>query len=145
LVGLPLAGICWKEILMRLLRVGLVVCASLWIATCGGSPAAPSTPPSSGPAPASTGQRLAWDQPANSSQEVAAFQFTLFIDGRTSTLSDVQCGSTRAPAGFPCSGRLPTLAAGQHVLEMTAALGGMVSARSAPLTISVASTAADVE
>ena len=131
---------------MRLLRLGSVLCAAVSIAACGGSPAAPSAPTPTGPSPATGGQRLAWDQPASSAQEVAAFQFALFVDSRASALSEVQCGSTRVTAGFPCSGRLPSLAAGQHVLEMTAALGGVVSPRSAALTITVASsTTADAE
>src|SRR5688500_7379157 len=120
-------------------RMAAFVSAGLVVASCGGSPIEPS-PAGSGDAPPTTAgrSRLAWDQAAASSQALATFQFTLYLDGQRATLEDVRCPGATTPAGFSCSGLLPVLTAGRHVLEVTATVAGIESPRSPALTITAA-------
>ena len=121
-------------VLLALLTVG-----------CGGSP-----PPTPSPGP-STGEtitgreRLGWDQSASSAAELATFRYAIYVDGTRSEVADANCGGTAGAAGFACSGRLPAMSNGAHTLELAAFFdaGGIVeSAKSAPLRVTVAGTAA---
>ena len=81
------------------------------------------------------GERMAWDQPAASVQAARAYTYRLFIDGVQSALTDVRCSDTRTSAGYECSGLPPSMAAGQHSLEVAAVSGNMQSAASAPILV----------
>lgn len=112
---------------------------------CGGS-----TPPTPSPGPGTsetiTGrERLGWDQAASSTAELATFRYAIYVDGTRSEIADANCGATAGAAGFACSGRLPAMSNGTHTLELAAFIdaGGIVeSAKSAPLRVTVAGTAA---
>lgn len=85
-------------------------------------------------------ERIGWDQPASSSAELSTFRYAIYVDGTRSEIAETVCSSTAAAGGFPCSGRLPSMSAGTHVLEIAAFIdaGGIVEGgRSAPLQITV--------
>ena len=117
------------------------------IAACGGSsPTSPSGGGGSegggGGTPAlgqvivlKGGERMAWDQAAASVQVARAYTYRLFIDGVQSALTDVRCSDTRTSAGYECSGLLPSMAVGQHGLEIAAVSANMQSAVSAPILV----------
>ena len=67
------------------------------------------------------------------------------MDGVRSEMADVTCGTTAGTAGFPCSGRLPPMSNGSHVLELAAFVdsGGILEgARSSPFRVTVTGVAA---
>lgn len=119
--------------------------ALLTIVGCGRTP--PPTPsPGPGTGETITGrERLGWDQPASSTAELATFRYAIYVDGTRSEIGDANCGAAAGPGGFACSGRLPAMSNGSHTLELAAFYdaGGIVeSAKSAPLTVTVAASAA---
>ena len=122
----------------------LVVVLGLWGAACGTSQLSPTPVPSETPVAGvvvSGGARLSWDQSGSSAQEVSAYQYTLYLDGRPQALSDTRCGPTGPSGAYPCSGLLPSMSSGQHVLELSAAIRGVESPRSAPLTVTATASA----
>ena len=93
--------------------------ALLLAGACSGSqPPTTPTPPGNTPETITGRERLGWDQQANSAEELATFRFAVYVDNVRGILADVTCGSTAGPAGFPCSGRLPAMSNGSHVLEL---------------------------
>jgi glucose/arabinose dehydrogenase len=121
-----------------------VLPCALWLAAmaCGGSDSAPAPGPSPGPGGGDTingTERLGWNQAAANAVELATFRYAIYVDGTRSEIADASC----SPAGdaFACSGRLPALSAGSHVIEVaTFVLDGssvIESPRSAPLTVTV--------
>ena len=75
--------------------------------------------------------------------ELATFRYAIYVDGARSEVADVRCSGTAGAAGFPCSGRLPAMSNGTHVLEIASFIdaGGIVeSARSAAFRVTVAGT-----
>src|SRR5688572_19995265 len=71
--------------------------------------------PGSGEAPVVRGgERLAFDQAAPSSSELARYQFALYVDGSRSTFANVRCDNQRVGDNFQCSGVLPSLSRGTH-------------------------------
>jgi aldose sugar dehydrogenase len=106
------------------------------------------TPPPPGPSPGPgdgesiTGrERLGWDQQAATAAELATFRYAIYVDGARSEMTGVSCGSVAAAAGFACSGQLPPMSPGTHVLEIASFVttGGSIieSPRSAPLRVTV--------
>lgn len=90
-------------------------------------------------------ERLGWDQAAASTTELATFRYAIYVDNVRSVLADVTCGQTPGPNGYPCSGRLPAMSNGSHVLELAAfteAQGIQESGRSQPLRVTVAAVVA---
>lgn len=66
-------------------------------------------------------ERLAWDQPAASYDELRNLGFLAQIEGAESvSLLNVECRSTPGPNGFACTSRLPSLPDGAHVLRVSA-------------------------
>jgi hypothetical protein len=61
--------------------------------------------------------------------------FRLYVDGTEALLANVSCSSAPTPAGYECSGTLPSFSSGSHVLQLTSVLYGLESERSAPLTV----------
>src|SRR5262245_49518103 len=88
--------------------------------------------PSDNPVPVRAGQRLGWDQPATSLAALLAHTFNLYIDDKPATFVDPRCTETLTSAGYQCSGGLPSLPAGRHVVTVTSVLNGTESTRSAP-------------
>jgi glucose/arabinose dehydrogenase len=87
------------------------------------------------PIPVRAGARLGWDQTASSRDEVRSLTFRLYVDDAQSTLTDVRCADTPTAAGFACSGVLPTMSAGRHVLTLASVENGAESARSAAIVV----------
>jgi hypothetical protein len=59
----------------------------------------------------------------------------MYVDNAANALTELQCADTPADGGYACSARLPSMAPGRHVLEMTSLRSGVESARSAPLVV----------
>jgi glucose/arabinose dehydrogenase len=107
---------------------------------CGGNDAPPSPEPGPGGGETISGnERLGWNQSAADAVELATFRYAIYVDGARSEIADVSCSA--AASGFACSGRLPAMAAGAHVLELaTFVLSGsdpIESPRSSPLTVTL--------
>jgi hypothetical protein len=122
----PLAASGW----IRLIRGGLVLAVCCVAGACGGDSDAPDDP-----TPARGGDRLGWDQLANSVADARAYAYRLYVDNVLANLTDVRCSDSPRSGAFDCSGRLPPLAPGRHVLELAAVLNGFEGPRSAPFTI----------
>ena len=90
------------------------------------------------PIPIRGGERLSWNQTADSAAQLRLFGFRLYVDGAPSTLTNVRCAETSTANGYDCSGSLPPLASGRHVLELTSVRDGAESAPSRPLIVVVA-------
>lgn len=120
-------------ILLALLTIG-----------CGRTPPPTPSPGPSGGETITGRERLGWDQPAASTAELATFRYAIYVDGARSEIADATCAVTAGAGGFACSGRLPAMSNGAHVLELAAFYdaGGIVEgAKSAPLSVIVAATA----
>ena len=90
---------------------------------CGGSDTPSEQPPSGGGGTTVKGtEKMAWDQPAPSTAELAQYTYVVYVDGTRTTLSNATCGSTAAQTGYPCTAPLPTLSVGQHTLQVAAVI-----------------------
>jgi hypothetical protein len=89
----------------------------------------------SNPVPIRGSERLAWNQAADSPQQIKAFTFKIYVDNAASSLIGVACGGVATAAGYECSGGLPPMGSGIHVLKLASVLNGAESARSAPLRV----------
>ena len=134
----------------RKIWCGLAIVGSVLLSACGGDDnknnnGSGDQPPSqSGPGTTIRGgARLTWDQVASSVIELRALSFKLYVDGQSSSLSGLRCSEVLrdvAP-GYECSGQLPPMSSGQHDLVLTSILQGVESSRSAPLRVTVTSSA----
>jgi glucose/arabinose dehydrogenase len=120
-------------------RIISVACCSV-LASCGGSNSPPSPAPGPGGSETINGtERLGWNQTAADPAELATFRYAIYVDGARSEIGDSSCSSSGA--GYACSGRLPAMTAGSHVIEVaTFVLDGATvveSPRSTPLTVTV--------
>jgi hypothetical protein len=93
------------------------------------------------PIPIRGSERLTWDQKADSREQLNFFTFTVYIDGAGRQLGDVRCSEGSTAAGYECSGALPALDPGRHMLQVTSAVNGLESSRSAALAVIVESVA----
>jgi glucose/arabinose dehydrogenase len=87
-----------------------------------GSKSQPS-PPATNPAPAQTvtaSNRLGWDQAAADAVELATIRYAIYVDGVRSEMTDVTCATAATNGKYPCSARLPAMAPGPHLLELSA-------------------------
>jgi len=122
-----------------------LVCGHLGVATlfvvtaCGGDNDHQSQQPP--PVTIRGGERLAWNQVADSIPQLRSLTFRLYVDGQESPLSSPQCDETIRPTGFECSAGLPSMTFGQHALELTSVSGGVESLRSPQLLVIVAGAA----
>jgi hypothetical protein len=117
----------------------------LAIVACGEDPpASPTTPPGPAIPPGvervTGSERLGWDQQASNSQELGTFRYLVYVDAAAPTdIQGVLCASVAGPAGFACTGRLPSMTAGQHSLRISSYIdsGGtrLESSRSEPLNV----------
>ena len=138
---LPRGGIIVAGMRRALFPVVVLVCLT---AGCGqNTPPSPS-PPSGGVETITGRERLGWDQPAADAAELATFRYAIYVDGARSEIADTSCGPSAGTAGFACSGRLPALAAGTHILELATFPAGTdaESARSGPLSVTVSALTA---
>jgi glucose/arabinose dehydrogenase len=131
---------------MRDLVLGALV-ALVAVAGCGNNtPPTPAPPGAGGGETISGGERIGWEQQASDTAELGTFRYAIYVDGTRTEIAEVSCANTAATAGFPCSGRLPSMSAGAHTLELTAFVtdGGTVleSAKSSPLRVTLVATAA---
>ena len=128
-------------------RAGPVAVAlSIFCCACGGSNPPTPSPPGSGGGESITGrERIGWDQTAASASDLATLRYAIYVDNVRSVVADVNCGATSGANGYACSGRLPTMTSGTHVLEIASfvdSAGSLVeSAKSAPLRVTVAGAA----
>jgi glucose/arabinose dehydrogenase len=123
----------------RLGHAATVLCLCLLTACSKGNPPAPS-PGGGTTSETITGrERIGWDQQATSPSELATFRYAIYVDGARSEIAEVTCADTAGPAGFACSGRLPAMTNGAHVIELASFIdaGAVESARSAPLRVTV--------
>ena len=124
-----------------LLLVTVLLCG------CESNDTPPTPSPGNGSGETITGsERIGWDQNAASFAELSNFRFAIYVDGARSEVAGVSCASTAGAAGFACSGQLPSMAPGSHVLELaafTTAGGGITeSPRSAQFRVTVAGSTA---
>jgi hypothetical protein len=87
---------------------------------CGDDAPPPGQPGGGGGTPAPPASRLGWSQAASSPEAVQRYAFILFVDGARSALAGSTCSGSAAPTDFLCSGPLPALSPGRHVLEISA-------------------------
>jgi glucose/arabinose dehydrogenase len=88
--------------------------------SCSGN-SSPAPPPPSSPAAAASGsQSVAWEQPAFDIRDLEQLSYLAYIDGARVPLTSVTCDTVATTSGFPCVSRLPALAAGRHVVELSA-------------------------
>src|ERR1700730_9946264 len=103
-------------------RLPALGCACLLTAAC--SQPSPTQPPvtNTGLPPPGTitgAERIGWDQEAGSADELATFQYLIYVDNVGTEAQNVSCASP-ASAGFACSGQLPPMSAGPHALALSA-------------------------
>jgi glucose/arabinose dehydrogenase len=124
----------------RLARLASAAFVCLSLAACRGD----SPDGGSDQTPLRGGERLGWNQPAASVQELRALTYRLYVDGTLGAFADVRCEETLIDGGYECSGRLPAMTPGRHVLQMSAVLDGIETERSDPLTVEVAASSMSV-
>ncbi|HJR61815.1 MAG TPA: PQQ-dependent sugar dehydrogenase [Vicinamibacterales bacterium] len=129
-------------------RAGILLLLGGLIAGCEANNPPPSPSPGTGTPETITGrERIGWDQAAGSAAELSTVRYAIYVDDARSELAEVTC-SPAAPSGFACSGRLPAMSPGAHVLELSAfsEIGGILeSARSAPLRVTVTASTSPTE
>jgi hypothetical protein len=91
--------------------------------------------------PIRPGSRLTWTQGASSVTQLRALTFRVYVDNVANSLGDTQCSETFSNGGYECSGRLPSMSNGRHVLELASLLAGVESERSSPLSITIGTAA----
>ena len=119
-----------------------VLLAAAVCAGCESDNPPPAPSPGNGNGGTITGsERIGWDQEASGSTQLATFRYAIYVDGTRSVVADANCESTAGANSFPCSGRLPAMSPGSHVLEIATftETGGFIEGpRSAPLRVTVA-------
>lgn len=120
--------------------LGVVACLAFFAVACGGADDKGGGDNGADPLPLKGGERLAWEQSADSVQALRAHTYRLYVDGNRTTLADVRCSETPTSGGYGCSGRLPGMAAGRHSLELTSIVSGVESPRSAPIIVMLATS-----
>jgi glucose/arabinose dehydrogenase len=66
------------------------------------------------------GERLAWNQVADSREELDGLRYIAYIDFEPAELDEVSCSSDAGPDGFECVTPLPDMEPGQHHLQVAA-------------------------
>ena len=116
------------------------------VSACGSSqPPTPTPPGGNNPETITGRERLGWDQPAHSAAQVATFRYAIYVDNVRSELTEVTCTPTGTVSTFACSGRLPAMSTGAHVLELASFIisdGIVESPRSAQFRVTVTGSVA---
>ena len=120
--------------------LGVVLCLAFFAGACGGSDDTGGNDNGSDPVRLRGGERLTWDQIADTVQSLRSLAYRLYVDGNRTTFADVRCSETRNSSGYECSGLLPGMAAGRHSLELTSMVSGVESPRSAPIIVTLATS-----
>jgi hypothetical protein len=120
--------------------LGVVLCLAFFAAACGPSDDKGGKDNGSDPVPLRGGERLTWDQSADSVPSLRSHTYRLYVDGNRTTFTDVRCNETRNSGGYECSGLLPGMAAGRHSLELTSMVSGVESPHSAPIIVTLATS-----
>ena len=97
--------------------------------------------PSADPIPIRGGERLRWTQRSPRVEALREHRFTLYVDGSPSTLLGPSCLDTFESGGYECSGGLPPMSAGMHVLELTSTREGVESPKSPRLYVTLSTAA----
>ncbi|HEY0876304.1 MAG TPA: PQQ-dependent sugar dehydrogenase [Vicinamibacterales bacterium] len=109
----------------------------------------PSPPDDGGGNRISGNERIGWDQAAESASDLARLRYVVYVDGARRDIDGVSCATSPGPEGFACSGRLPQMSPGSHILEMATVTdvdGERVeSAKSAPLQVTVIGASSPVQ
>jgi glucose/arabinose dehydrogenase len=125
-----------------MLRGFLLLLVAVLAAGCESDNAPPTSSPGNASGERITGrERIGWNQPAANVAELARLRYAIYVDGVRSVLAGTSCRPPADTDGFPCSGQLPSMSPGSHVLELatfTDTDGIVESARSAPLHVTVA-------
>ena len=136
--------------LNEMLRMGFVVLAILFSASCGGSSPPPggSNPPPGGGNPIGANARLGWDQNAASLADVNQMRFGAYIDNTPRVdLDNVQCGGSTGP--FQCSARMPSMSPGTHAVQLVAYVldngSSVESGRSDTLSVTISGATAGAD
>lgn len=66
------------------------------------------------------GERLAWNQMADSRGELDGLRYIAYVDFEPHDLDEVSCSSEAGPDGYECMTPLPDMAPGQHHLQVAA-------------------------
>jgi hypothetical protein len=114
---------------MFALVIALATCA----VACGGDDSNSNS--NADPTPIRGGERLGWSQAASSVQSLRSLTFKLYVDGTVSDFADTRCNEVSSAGGYECSGRVPGMSSGRHVLELSSVLNGVESPRSGPLAV----------
>jgi hypothetical protein len=143
----------WQQRLSRGAWMGALATALALATACGGEEDKGNGSPggggggggnTGGGSQVSNGSRLSWDQSAASTQQVQSMTFRIYVDDAPMSMSAVNCGQSATAGAYDCSGLLPTMTPGGHVLQLTSILSGVESARSESLRITIsASTTGD--
>ena len=97
------------------------LCLSLAIAACDhDAPQPPGTTPPANVKQITGNERIRWQQTAASAAALSTLRFIIYVDNVAAEMQDVSCGSVAADGSFPCSGALPSMGPGRHVLEIAA-------------------------
>ena len=113
---------------MKRLLVVVLVCGLVGLAANAASAQTPAT----------TANKIAWDQVAPSLVEAQAYTYKYYPDAATAgvTLTNVTCVSVPAPSGavIQCEVPFPAFTPGNHALSLTASNTAGESAKSLPLS-----------
>lgn len=124
----------------RLGCFGLAICLALSALVCGGDngdKTGDGGSTSTTPPPLKSPKRLVWDQQASSVQALRAQTYRLYVDDVLATFDDVRCNESAGAKGYECSGRLPSMSAGAHRLQVSSMLNGVESPRSPTFNVAV--------
>lgn len=92
-------------------------------------------------------ERLAWNQVAVSREELAALRYIVYVDAEPREITGVRCASESVPDGFECSAALPSMADGQHTIEVTSLIDRdgvlLESFRSSPILVRLGASDVD--
>jgi aldose sugar dehydrogenase len=88
------------------------------MSACGSA----SAPGASAPITVRGIEHFAWNQQADSLDEVANYTFVAYVDDAPLPLPDAACASGSTAAQFDCSARLPSMSAGAHRVQLASAV-----------------------
>jgi glucose/arabinose dehydrogenase len=124
---------------------------TVFVVACGsGSRPAPAPGAGSPVGESITGrERIGWNQQATNPAQLATLRYAIYVDGARSEILGATCSTIAEPAGFACSGPLPSMTNGVHTLELAAFVetdGAVIeSARAPALRVTVTGSTAPAD